>query len=249
MREDGSRLPAEDRPTRLTVRRGEPLTGLVVGLERPNGNVTWLSVNTGFLRRPGESELYGVVSIISDITDRRRDELKLRESEERFRSLTAMSSDFFWETDDSTASSRWSTVRSTPRGWTHHRPGALGSPARTSRRGCLDGAARDHGSAPGVPRLRVRAFVGRRHGALLFDHRRAALRSGGAFLGYRGVGRDVTDIALAREHIATLAYRDALTGLDNRTSLFPALESRSSVRADAPPGWRACSSTWTGSRK
>src|SRR5262245_37768497 len=99
VREDGSRLPAEDRPTRLTVRRGEALSGLVVGLERPNGNVTWLSVNTGFLRRPGESEHYGVVSTIGDITDRRRDELKLRESEERFRSLTAMSSDFFWETD------------------------------------------------------------------------------------------------------------------------------------------------------
>jgi len=48
--------------------------------------------------------------------------------------------------------------------------------------------------------------------------------SSGAFLGYRGVGRDVTDIALARERIATLAYRDVLTGLDNRTSLFPALE-------------------------
>src|ERR1051325_6755021 len=99
VREAGSRLPPEDRPTRVTVRRGEPLTGVVVGLQRPNGNVTWLSVNTGFLRRPGETEHYGVVSTIGDITDRRRAELKLRESEERFRSLTAMSSDFFWETD------------------------------------------------------------------------------------------------------------------------------------------------------
>jgi diguanylate cyclase (GGDEF)-like protein len=46
----------------------------------------------------------------------------------------------------------------------------------------------------------------------------------GRFLGYRGVGRDVTDDAVARERIATLAYRDALTGLDNRISLMPALE-------------------------
>jgi diguanylate cyclase (GGDEF)-like protein len=48
--------------------------------------------------------------------------------------------------------------------------------------------------------------------------------STGAFLGYRGVGRDVTEIALARERIASLAYNDALTGLANRTSLAPALE-------------------------
>jgi diguanylate cyclase (GGDEF)-like protein len=46
----------------------------------------------------------------------------------------------------------------------------------------------------------------------------------GSFLGYRCVGRDVTEIALARERIATLAYSDALTGLANRTSLGPSLD-------------------------
>ena len=46
----------------------------------------------------------------------------------------------------------------------------------------------------------------------------------GAFIGYRGVGRDITEIALARERIASLAYSDPLTGLANRTSLMPALE-------------------------
>ena len=46
----------------------------------------------------------------------------------------------------------------------------------------------------------------------------------GVFTGYRGIGRDVTEIALARERIASLAYNDALTGLANRTSLGPALE-------------------------
>ena len=39
-----------------------------------------------------------------------------------------------------------------------------------------------------------------------------------------GIGRDVTEIAIARERIASLAYNDALTGLANRTSLAPALE-------------------------
>ena len=48
--------------------------------------------------------------------------------------------------------------------------------------------------------------------------------SQGLFLGYRGVGRDVTEIALARERIASLAYSDPLTGLANRVSLAPALE-------------------------
>jgi diguanylate cyclase (GGDEF)-like protein len=46
----------------------------------------------------------------------------------------------------------------------------------------------------------------------------------GSFSGYRGVGRDVTEIALARERISSLAYTDPLTGLANRTSLGASLE-------------------------
>jgi len=37
--------------------------------------------------------------VARDISERKRAEMTLRESEERFRSLTAMSSDFYWESD------------------------------------------------------------------------------------------------------------------------------------------------------
>jgi PAS domain S-box-containing protein len=85
VREDGSTLPEQDRPTKSTVRSGKPLTGIVIGVKQPDGSLTWLSANTGFLRRPGEERFYGVVSTISDITARRRAEEALRESEELFR--------------------------------------------------------------------------------------------------------------------------------------------------------------------
>ena len=62
--------------------------------------MTWLSVNTGILRRPGESDYYGVVSTLGDITVQRQAEAALRESEARFRSLTELSSDLYWEQDD-----------------------------------------------------------------------------------------------------------------------------------------------------
>jgi PAS domain S-box-containing protein len=85
VRDDGTPLAPEDRPTRLTVRSGKPLTGQVLGILRPDKSITWLDVNTGFLQRPGESEFYGIVSTISDVTARRNAERALRDSEERFR--------------------------------------------------------------------------------------------------------------------------------------------------------------------
>jgi len=86
----------------------------------------------------------------------------------------------------------------------------VGNPGREPRRSGLGGAARDARAAPADPRVRVRA-----------PHRR---RRGTHLLGERGVGRDITEIALARERISSLAYSDPLTGLANRTSLGPSLE-------------------------
>ncbi|HEX6317338.1 MAG TPA: PAS domain S-box protein, partial [Burkholderiales bacterium] len=99
VREDGSPMPAEDRPARVTARSGQGLTDYVVGIVREDRSVTWLSVNTAFLRRADEQHSYGVVSTISDITARRAAERALRESEERFRNLTELSTDWYWEMD------------------------------------------------------------------------------------------------------------------------------------------------------
>jgi PAS domain S-box-containing protein len=81
---DGRPLGDKDRPTRVTLRAGEGLTGYIVGIQRPGG-LTWLSINTAFMRRAGEADWYGIVSTISDITAQRNAEMALRESEARFR--------------------------------------------------------------------------------------------------------------------------------------------------------------------
>jgi len=201
VREDGSRLPREDRPTCVTIRRGEPLTGLVVGLVRPDGDITWLSVNTGFLRRPGETEHYGVVSTISDITERRRDELRLRDSEGRFRSLTHLSSDWFWEQDAEyrftrleglkvaggdpllrerlVGTKRWESGLEIEGGWEAHR--AL-----------LDA----HKPFHDVLMWRTTA-----DGSLRFVRvsGEPTFNADGRFTGYRGVGREVTEAKRAEQ--------------------------------------------------
>jgi len=84
VREDGTPLRPEDRPTRRTLAGGQALTDIVIGIRRNEVETTWLSVNTGFLTNT-DGSFYGIVSTVSDITAARTQEAALKESEERFR--------------------------------------------------------------------------------------------------------------------------------------------------------------------
>jgi PAS domain S-box-containing protein len=85
VRADGTPLPERERPTRATVRSGKALTDLRIGIQRAGGAVTWLSVNTAFLRRVDDTDYYGLVSTITDVTEQTNAEARLKESEARFR--------------------------------------------------------------------------------------------------------------------------------------------------------------------
>src|SRR5436853_5567592 len=82
---DGSPILPDERPTRLTVKSGKPLTGQIVGIYRPDGSMNWVSVNTGFLRRPGDTDWYGVGSTIGDLPKQRHPALALSASEALYR--------------------------------------------------------------------------------------------------------------------------------------------------------------------
>jgi len=58
----------------------------------------------------------------------------------------------------------------------------------------------------------------------------------GAFLGYRGVGADITELRRSEERMAYMAQYDALTGLPNRTMVHDALAraQRAAVRSGRP---------------
>jgi PAS domain S-box-containing protein len=80
IREDGTPFPDEDRPPVVTLRTGKPCSNVVMGVRRPDGNVTWLSVNTQPLFHPDGTTLAGVVACFADITDYRRTEEILRQT-------------------------------------------------------------------------------------------------------------------------------------------------------------------------
>jgi diguanylate cyclase (GGDEF)-like protein/PAS domain S-box-containing protein len=76
--EDGSPMSAEEFPVSVTLATGDPRSGVVLGLYRPDGTLTWLSVNTQGVFQSGEQLPRAVVMSISDVTERRSFEAELR---------------------------------------------------------------------------------------------------------------------------------------------------------------------------
>lgn len=159
----------------------------------------------------------GFVTLYSDVTERARAESALRDSEERFRSLTALSSDWFWEQD---AQGRFTRLEG------RHVFGDEGAFAEELGRTWSElGFEADEGWAHAArcigDGLAFRELVMRRrlpNGSLRYVRvsGEPLRRADGSLAGYRGVGRDVTAQREAEERVQYLATRDALTGLPNR---------------------------------
>lgn len=82
IREDETPFDGVDHPAMVTLRTGEPCTNVVMGVHKPDGRLTWISINSRPLIHPDETSPYAVVSSFTDITTRRHAERILQESYE-----------------------------------------------------------------------------------------------------------------------------------------------------------------------
>ena len=111
IREDGTRLPAEERPNRIVLHTGRPVSDSTIGVHKPDGSVTWLSVNVEPVFRNGEDVPYAVVAAYRDTTEHRRQARELAGSQRQL-ALAVEGSDLsHWEwnlpRDVITYSSAW----------------------------------------------------------------------------------------------------------------------------------------------
>jgi diguanylate cyclase (GGDEF)-like protein/PAS domain S-box-containing protein len=163
----------------------------------------------------------GLIGTITDVSGLKEAESALRESEARFRDLTELSSDWYWEQDadlrftqisskvhefslgaeEDIGRARWeiSRMQMTEEQWRPHRAVLA---ARRSFQDFVYQRLDVHGE------LRTISVSGRP----IFDEM-------GRFQGYRGTGRDITEQRRAEEQIRHMAQHDALTELPNRMLL------------------------------
>ena len=157
----------------------------------------------------------------------------MRQSEGRFRALTELSADWFWEQDANFRFTQVSpglanTMAQSPVGFAPWElSGDIESDAGwNAHRQALGGheAFKDF-----IYRLKTAAGAYRwvsTSGSPIFGER-------GEFLGYRGIASDITDRMASEEKITFLAYHDPLTGLPNRLLLQDRFEQASAHAAHA----------------
>lgn len=168
----------------------------------------------------------GRVRTFADVTDYLATQDALRQSEARWRSLTQLSSDWYWECDAEFRVTRlegniradlgisedqllgkrlWemATVQVAPAALAAHR-----------RR--LNAHKVFHDFAIQNVRPEAAPFWASLSGEPIFDN-------AGSFVGYRGIARDITERKRAEARIEQLAFFDDLTGLPNRRLLLDRL--------------------------
>ncbi|AFY84054.1 PAS domain-containing hybrid sensor histidine kinase/response regulator [Oscillatoria acuminata] len=87
VRENGSPFPGHEHPAMVTLETGEPCANVIMGVHKPDGSLTWISINSQPLFHRGEDRPAAVVASFSDITDRFEVQQALRHGEARYRAI------------------------------------------------------------------------------------------------------------------------------------------------------------------
>jgi diguanylate cyclase (GGDEF)-like protein/PAS domain S-box-containing protein len=182
-----------------------------------DGVERWL-LGHAITRKEADGTLVSYGSI-SDTTERKEAEARMQESEARFRSLTDLSSDWYWEIDDEFRFSRFDGYRKGKAkitlqeslGKTRWDLGALNLSDEewAAHRAVLQ--AHEQFRDFEIQRLDAngQSYWISLSGTPFFDAQ-------GRFCGYRGIGRDVSQRKHAEDETQRLAFYDTLTGLPNR---------------------------------
>lgn len=202
------------------IRAGRACTA-IVQLRRMNGELFWAEIS-GMAVDPANLDL-GVVWMGTDISERRRTEAALRASEQRFRDLISLSTDWYWEVDADLRFTHIAGPAVDSSGYPDSRVLGLRRWELPFVCGVSEAQWQAHRKTMEA-HLPFRDFTyqivnakGEKRWFSISGN--PAFDENGEFTGYHGVGTDITERVRAAEQFRHLAHHDTLTGLPNRRLL------------------------------
>ncbi|HEY9874186.1 MAG TPA: PAS domain S-box protein, partial [Candidatus Obscuribacterales bacterium] len=75
---DGSPFSEDMHPLTVALQTGKPCSNVLMGVEKPDGTLTWFTINSQPLFSPGETKPYAAVATFTDITERQQTEERVR---------------------------------------------------------------------------------------------------------------------------------------------------------------------------
>jgi signal transduction histidine kinase len=66
---DGSPFPGEEHPAMVTLKTGKPQFDVMMGIQKPDDELSWILVNSQLLVNPNTNEPYAVYAVFKDITE------------------------------------------------------------------------------------------------------------------------------------------------------------------------------------
>ena len=97
---DGSYFPPDEFPAMVSLRTGEEVSNVIMGIHKKDGALVWISINCRPIFKDGIALPDAIVTSFKDITSEREAAEKLRESELFFRSFMTNSPTLGWIYDE-----------------------------------------------------------------------------------------------------------------------------------------------------
>jgi diguanylate cyclase (GGDEF)-like protein/PAS domain S-box-containing protein len=193
---------------------------------RKDGTIIWVNITVSPLWKSGEKPGRNMI-VVEDITDRRRAEEALKESEERYRTILEEMNDAYFEVD---LAGNFTFVNDAVcRLIGYSKDELIGNNFRVQMaKEDLETVYKAYNKVyrTGKPEREIYYKAITKDGATGFAEMTGfpLQNQKGDIIGFRGLGRDITERRQAEEEIKALAITDALTGLYNRRGFITLAE-------------------------
>ena len=106
--EDGAPFPGETHPAMVSLRTGHAMQNVIMGVHKLDEALTWISINSQPLFKPGANQPHAVVSSFVDVTAHKQSEARARVSEEKLRFALQAARMGTWDWNARTGQLHWS---------------------------------------------------------------------------------------------------------------------------------------------